>query len=291
MSDIFISYKVHNRVTAINYYKKLKDLNYNVWFDQLVPKGGVFKEHIEQNIKNTKLVICLLSKECLIDDWVIYQIRLAKKYNKKIVYITLDDTDWSKHSEYILNNRLYSNIEKINIDKLIKPKEFKHTIANIIYSTLLLTLGIFLLFKELSFFNLKLNNINGYILIGCSCALALAILNNKKINIISNLLGIIFIALIVFILPPNYISGVSINSIFFLLFYLIGYYITYSRYNILLSLLFGICYSILLSSFSLAIMIAVEYYLSFDITWITILILAGYLFFNYFKILKQQKLS
>ena len=38
MIDVFISYKVADRKTAIEYYKALKEKRLNVWFDQLIPK-------------------------------------------------------------------------------------------------------------------------------------------------------------------------------------------------------------------------------------------------------------
>lgn len=46
MNDIFISYKVHNRAKAIEYYRVLKAQGYSVWFDQFVPIGANWKSTI-----------------------------------------------------------------------------------------------------------------------------------------------------------------------------------------------------------------------------------------------------
>lgn len=291
MNDIFISYKVHNRATAIKYYKKLISLNYNVWFDQLVPKDGNFKEYIEKNIKDTKLFICLLSKECLIDDWVLYQINLAKKYNKKIVYITLDNTDWSNYSDYILNNNFYKDIDDLNIKKLIKTKKNNKTLLTIIYSLLIVTFGIILLFQKMSFFNIKLNNVNGFIIIIIGIILLLTIIKNKIIYLISSSISIMFLILIIYLFSPNYISGISINPIIYLLFLILGFYISYSKYNNILSILLGSLYSTLISSFLLALNIFVNYFFNFDISFVDIILLIGFFVYNYFNIRNQQKLS
>ncbi|MBD5391092.1 TIR domain-containing protein, partial [bacterium] len=60
MNHIFISYKVHNRKKAIEYYKILLGKHYSVWFDQLVPEGADWKETIREQIKNSNVVVCLL---------------------------------------------------------------------------------------------------------------------------------------------------------------------------------------------------------------------------------------
>ncbi len=284
MNDIFISYKVHNRATAIEYYKKLISLNYIVWFDQLVPKDGDFKEFIEKNIKDTKLVICLLSKECLIDNWVLYQINLAKKYDKKIVYIALDNTNWSNYNDYILNDNIYEDINDLNIDKLFEIKKYNKIILPIIYSLFLIVFGCILLFQNIKFFNLKLNNVNGTISIITGTILLFTIIKNKIVCIVSSCISIIFLIFIIYLFPPNYISGISINPIYYLLLINLGFYIIYSKYNNILRIVFGLFYSIFLSVFSFVLSVFVNYFFGFDISFINIIILLGYFSYNYFNI-------
>lgn len=292
MNDIFISYKVHNRRTAIEYYKTLKEREYQVWFDQLVPKGADWKETIAQEIKNSKLVICLLSEACLLDDWVLFQINTAKKYHKDIIYVALDDTDWQKHKEFKVKKEVCDNLEDIPLDKyLASEKDVKESIRGLpVLSIGLMTIfSVLCLIVGLDFFNLSLNYLYGCILVGITCLLALSFWNKRIVYLIQGLLAVGLLCITIYLVPPYYISAVSINSMFFLLFYLFAFVLRYSKINLWLALLASVFYAILITVLDAAIVIFANHFFDFDCSWISIVILVGFLGFKYWGIQNDFK--
>nr|MDE5546345.1 toll/interleukin-1 receptor domain-containing protein [Anaeroplasmataceae bacterium] len=250
MNDIFISYKVHNRRTAIEYYKSLKEREYQVWFDQLVPKGADWKKTIAQEIKDSKLVICLLSEACLLDDWVLFQINTAKKYHKDIVYVALDDTDWQEHKEYKVKKEVCRYLEDIPFDNyLLNEEDARERIRGLpVLSIGLMTIfSVLGLIAGLDFFNLSLNYLYGCILAGITCLLVFSFWNKRIVYLIQSLLAVGLLCITLYLVPPYYISAVSINSMFFLLFYLFAFVLRYSKINLWLALLASLFYAILIT--------------------------------------------
>lgn len=292
MNDIFISYKVHNRKTAIEYYKALKAQQYLVWFDQLVPRYADWKEKITEEIKESKLVICLLSRACLLDDWVLFQIETAKKYHKDIIYITLDDTNWKEHKEYLLCKEIYRSLDEIPFEKYFKKEasEKEKTLGLPVLAIGLMTiLSILALLAGVDFLNISLDYRYGCILVGITCLLVFSYLNKKVFYIIQSLLAIGLLCITLYLVPPYYISSVSINSMFFLLFYLFAMILRYSKINLWLALLASFFYAILITALDSAIVVFINHFFDYDCSWISIIILIGFLAYKYFGIRKDFK--
>ncbi|MDE6655936.1 MAG: TIR domain-containing protein, partial [Anaeroplasmataceae bacterium] len=286
---------VHNRKTAIEYYKTLKTQCYQVWFDQLVPKGADWKATIRKEIKNSKMLICLLSEACLLDDWVLFQIKTAKKYHKEILYITLDDTSWEEHKEYNVKSEVYQNLAEISLDNYFVNKDKEKEREKII-GLPLLNVGLMMIFSLLTllagglkFFNLSLDYSYGCILLGITCLLVLSYLHHRIVYIIQALLAIALLCVTMYLIPPYYISSVSINSIFFLLFYLFAFILRYSKINLWLALLASLGYTILITTLDSAIIIFVNHFLDFDCSWISIIVLVGFLGYKYWSIKNEFK--
>lgn len=287
MNDIFISYKVHNRKIAIEYYKILKTQEYQVWFDQLVPKYAHWKETIAEQIKESKLVICLLSEACLLDDWVLFQIQTAKKYHKEIFYICLDETNWQEYKEYGVGKTIYHTIEEVPLEKyfISKEQEKEKMIGLPVLSIgLMVILSCMALLAGLDFLNLSLDYRYGCVLAGITCLLVLSFLNNKIVYCIQSLIAIGLLCITLYLLPPYYINSISINSIFFLLFYLFAFILRYSKINLWLALLASVFYASLITALDSVIVIFVNHFFDFDCSWISIIILVGFLIFKYFTI-------
>ena len=87
MIDVFISYKVTDRKTAIEYYKSLKAQKINAWFDQLIPRKEKWDKHLKMKMADSKIVLCLISGNTIKDKWISNQIYFARKYHKRIIFI------------------------------------------------------------------------------------------------------------------------------------------------------------------------------------------------------------
>lgn len=295
MNDIFISYKVHNRKTAIEYYKSYKALGYNVWFDQLVPKNEDWKKTIKKQISLSKVFLCLLSKACLLDDWVLYQVQLAKKYHKEIIYVTLDDTEWKKHPEYNVPQEVYHTFADIPIKtyfdapKLAEPKmeDFGHP---------LLTLGIFgivsflVLCLGLRIYNLYVDADYGILITGVLAMLFMSYLLRKYIYIINTILGLSFLAISIFIFPAFFTSGIPINSILLIFFLTLGLSLRYSKRKWWLALILALLCALFLTAVDAAIVTLFAYFLDFDCSWVSLILFLGYIVFNYWGIKEDYKM-
>ncbi|MDE6047920.1 MAG: toll/interleukin-1 receptor domain-containing protein [Anaeroplasmataceae bacterium] len=287
MNDIFISYKVHNRRTAIEYYKALKTQDYQVWFDQLVPKNADWKETIASEIKNSKLVICLLSEACLLDDWVLFQIQTARRFHKEVLYVSLDETDWQEHKEYQVKKEVYHTIEEIPLEEFIINEETK---KEKIIGLPVLAIGLMTVFSLLAllagvdFLNLSLDYRYGCVLAGITCLLLLSYWNKKIVYFVQSGLAVGLLCITMYVVAPYYISSVSINSMFFLLFYLFAFVLRYSKINIWLALLASLFYSIFITVLDSAIIIFVNHFFDFDCSWISIIILVAFLLYKFWSI-------
>ncbi|MDE7263058.1 MAG: toll/interleukin-1 receptor domain-containing protein [Anaeroplasmataceae bacterium] len=286
MNDIFISYKVHNRKKAIEYYKILKAQNYQVWFDQLVPKGADWKQTIESQIKESTLFLCLLSKECLLDDWVFFQIQTARKYHKKIVYITLDDTLWSCHKEYGVKKESYLSLEEISLEKyFINPKKKKRSILGsmIISSIVLTSLMIWAFVFGIHIMHMSLGFQYGFVFLGIAILLFLSYWNKKIIYFIHSGLAVVLLSITMYVLPSYYLSTIPINSLVFILIYVFTFSLRYSKINLWLSLLAAIFYSLFITIVDASILIFVSQFFDYDCSWLSIIMLFGFMFFKFWN--------
>ena len=70
MHDVFISYSRRDRSRAQSVAKLLQDDNVSVWWDEEIPPGGDYQEHIQVQLENAKCVIVLWSEESVASKWV-----------------------------------------------------------------------------------------------------------------------------------------------------------------------------------------------------------------------------
>lgn len=292
MNDIFLSYKVHNRKTAIEYYKTLKALQYEVWFDQLVPKGADWRQTIKNQIKESKFFLCLLSKDCLLDDWVLFQIQTALEYHKKIVYITLDDTPWSEHKEYGVQNISYSSLEEIPLEKIFKQSKKSKTkiIGSFLINFGVLTaLTIWVFLTGIHIMHLSLDYSYGFVFLGLFLLLVLSYWNNKIIYFIQGGLAVVLLCITMYVLPPFYISSIPVNSLVVILLYVFVFSIRYSRVNIGLSLFAGVFYSLFITIVDASILIFISHFFDYDCSWLSILVLIIFILFKFWNIKKVNE--
>lgn len=287
MNDIFISYKVHNRKIAIEYYKKLLDEKYTVWFDQLVPAGADWKKTIEEQIKKSRLVICLLSKACLLDDWVLFQLKAANKYHKDVMYVTLDDTKWDEHPEYKVFKHVYDELEEVPLGKYFKSHSYVEykTLGNPLLTFGLLTIiTCWILLSGIKIMNLAIDYRYGFISLGILAILALSYINHKFVYILQSILALGLLATAMYVLPSFYISGVAVNGIIFVLLYVFTFGLRYTKINLWLGLLLSIFYAVFLTALDASIVVFIKYYFDFDCSWLSFIIIGIFLIYQFLTI-------
>lgn len=106
---VFISYSTKNTAEAEEIQKVLKDNGISYWIDKDgMHSNGSFKGILVDAIKAAKVVVFLSSKASNASQYVIKEIQLAITFDKLIVPVMLDDTDFNKDILFDL----------LNIDKL-----------------------------------------------------------------------------------------------------------------------------------------------------------------------------
>ena len=292
MNDIFISYKVHNRKKAIEYYKALRRQGYQVWFDQLVPKGADWKKTIEAQIKGSKLVICLLSRACLLDDWVLFQIKTARKYGKEILYIALDNTLWNEHKEYKVKKQVYHSLDELPLSHFFPSEENKKAQMlglPLLNLGLMTILTIFVLLAGIDFFNLSLDYTYGFILAGILGILLISYIPNWYMYFVQGALAVGLLCVSIYVIPPYYISGISVNGLFFLLFYILFIAHRYSKINLWLALLFSFLFAVFITALGASIVILTNLLFDYDSSWICIILVVGYLIYKFWGIKNDRR--
>ncbi len=293
MNDVFISYKVHNRRTAIEYYKNLKLLNFQVWFDQLVPKMADWKKTIKDQIKKSNIFICLLSKECLLDDWVLFQIQVARKAHKKIYFITLDDTDWTQNKAYKVPEKTYTSLEEVCLMLFDDKSKINLThsyqgINNFTVNFLTLAVCAFLVSSfGIHLFNLKLGLEFGLIIWGILTCIVLAYIPKKLTYILQGILAVVLLYLAIYIFPTYIVSNIPINTVFFLWFYLFGISLRFLKYSLWKSWLIALFYASFSVTVYSSLLVLFSYFWDYDCSWVSFIILISYFLYTLFHHTKE----
>ena len=126
--QIFISYSSKDRSIANTIKEKLENHGHGIWLDyKSITSGQLWKESLNKGLKNTYVMIVLVSENSSKSEWVRKETLYAtKKYNKlngfkSIIPICLDDKAWKNfkhlHAFQKLNLKNH-NINKV-LDKLI----------------------------------------------------------------------------------------------------------------------------------------------------------------------------
>ena len=286
MDEIFISYKVHNRAKAIEYYKILKNNGYQVWFDQLIPQGQNWQTTITKKIAECKCVLCLLSKQVLINNWVLTQVKIARKYHKQIIFLIIDDSDIKEFKAFKIDN-YYVDFKDINFADYYRGNyldEYKYLVKEVqkSYNHPFLIIGlytimtIFLLCYGLKILNLNLKSNYGYLLLGILGLLLLTFIPKKWIYPVNVVMGVGLFAYCLYGFDNFYISGISINAPFLLGFYIFAMLFRYSKYKLPLNILLSFFYTIFVVVIVSSLLIFFKYFFDIDISFI---VFGVYVFF------------
>lgn len=127
--DIFISYSRKDKDTVHKCVNFLKSLGLKVWCDiDGIETGDKFAAKLVNAIKSSRLVLFFSSKSSNESQWTLGEILAAKKYNKKILPVKLDNTDYNESILLILLPLQYTELHNVNNIKelhLIKKAIYK----------------------------------------------------------------------------------------------------------------------------------------------------------------------
>lgn len=294
MGEIVLSYKVHNRRQVIQYYHELKNKNLDVWFDQLIPKKACWKETIKRHIQNCDMMICFISNEVLLDDWVYEQVSWAKKYHKPIYFFLLEEISYKKFKSFKMKKIVHS-LEEIDFSQYvtsIDPMKHYHQTCKEIRTGQTIGFILIFLFSILTTYifcygiewqNLHLSAVYGYMTLGLMIYFVLTYLPFRWCYIVNGLYGVSLLCISLFIYPAYYISDISINSVFFLLFFIIGSYLRYFKWKNIIDFILDTLATIFVYASIVSVMIVFEYTLNYDISYLSIPIFILYLLYGYKK--------
>ncbi|MDE5715732.1 MAG: toll/interleukin-1 receptor domain-containing protein [Anaeroplasmataceae bacterium] len=287
MKNIFISYKVHNRKQAISYFTYLQNKGYQVWFDQLILKNHSWQDEIKEHIKNCDIVLCLLSEACLLDDWVLHQVRMAKAYHKKLMFIFLDDTPLNKFKKYKIKQRdIYQDIPSFSIEK----EEFYSLRKNVqkgmnfplFILGIMMFITIYIACYGCKIGNLFINQDYGWICLGLSFLMLLTYIPNRFVFYINSILSILLLGISYFVIAPYYVSDILINPIIYLMFFTFPMLFRFSKSKFLINLLFSFFYTILNVLLNFVVVVFFQQLFDVDLSILSVLLLFIVLLINYY---------
>lgn len=124
--DIFISYSRKDTQIVDQFVRSLTDAGYRVWIDREgIYSGDEFSGKLAEAIDSSAIVLFFSSANSKVSEWSANEISYAMKYNKTIIPIKLDDTEFEKSLE----------IRLINIDFIqYRPNQLSSTIDRLIAS-------------------------------------------------------------------------------------------------------------------------------------------------------------
>lgn len=303
MHDIFISYKVMNRENAIEYYRNLKQMNLDVWFDQLIPKGQKWNNYIRKNIINSKFFLCLISKHTVNDKWVLNQLDLARRYKKRIIFINLDQSPIAEFKKYKITEPVYHSLKEIDFSKMSEPVQkyrdylyysdvcYKKNNKPFFLIAIISLISLLTYFLGINFFNLKLSVEISYLFMGIFGMYIASLFGNKKVYIINSGISLLLLLCGMYALEPYYITDISIIPLVYLFLYFFTFLVRYSNNkSVVLSYVFSFLYALLIVLFTGSINVFFIYVFDIDVSWFNILMLVGFDIYVYFNSLNHFRL-
>ena len=309
MNDVFISYKSENRKTAIEYFKILKSQGINAWFDQLIPKNKKWDNEIKSNIIDSKLFICIISKEVVKDKkWLVNQISVARRYNKRILFVNIDNTPIKEFKKLKIKEAVYNSIEEINFQDYFKEEAIFDDyirLSDISYKKLnrpffiglvLSLLSIVTFFYGINVFNLRIEKEVSYLIMGVLAMFILSIKPKKENYFINAVIALLLLASSMYIIEPFYVTDISIIPMIYLLIYFFVFLVRYSNMkNRVLNILVSLAYSLFLIAFTSCVNIFFIYLFDLDVSLFNYVMLIGFIVSTYynaevhFKVYKEFK--
>lgn len=109
--DIFISYSNLDSDIVHLYAQKLEEEGYSVWYDvKGLYTGAHFSEEIVRAIEDSRLFIFFSSEHSNASKWTRGEILTAQKFNKNILPVRLDESDYDKSLMLVLLPLQYVNV-------------------------------------------------------------------------------------------------------------------------------------------------------------------------------------
>ncbi len=99
---VFISYSHQNRVICDSIALLLESLSLEVWYDDGLMPGDIYRKKIVNKIRAASYFIVLLSDAAIRSEWVIDEIEYAKKQHKRIIPVFLEETNLSDDLDMML---------------------------------------------------------------------------------------------------------------------------------------------------------------------------------------------
>ena len=309
MNDVFISYKSENRKTAIEYFKTLKNMGINAWFDQLIPKNKKWSKYIKQNIIASKLFICIISKDVVNDKkWLVNQISIARKYRKRILFINIDNTPLDSFKKLKIREQVFSSLEEIQIqnyfneekvvDDYIRLSDTTYRMLNkpFVIGTFILLLSIFTICYGINAFNLKIESSIGYLFSGVLLTFLLSLIPNRTCYWLVSLISVMLLFVSMYVIEPFFITDISITPLILLMLIFFTFFVRYSTLkNYILNIIVSLFYSIFLVAFTGSVNIFFIYLFNLDVSIFNFVMLIGFLIYVYmnsdphFKVYKEFK--
>ncbi len=86
----FISYSHNDHEKVYKDIMKFHDEGINIWYDDGIPTGTIWKEQIKEKIRKSKFFILFLSENAINSSWVKNEISLAQEYHIPFVTIYIE---------------------------------------------------------------------------------------------------------------------------------------------------------------------------------------------------------
>ena len=295
MNDVFISYKIENRKIAIEYYKTLKTMGINAWIDQLIPKNRKWDKEIKDNIINSKLVLCIISKDVVNDKkWLVNQIGIARKNHKRIIFINIDGTDVKLFKKLNIKEEVFNCLEDINIQNYFKEESIFDDyvrLSDITYrklnkpfliSCLISILCIITFFYGIDLFNLRIDNSISYLFIGVLGMFGLSLIPYKNTYFVNGFISVVLLTISMYVIPKFVITDISIIPLIFLMVYYFVFFVRYSNLkSYALNILVSLFYSLFLVAFTGSVNIFFIYLFDLDVSIFNYVMLIGFIIYNY----------
>ena len=288
MIDVFISYKVADRKTAIEYYKALKEKRLNVWFDQLIPKHDKWDKHLKDKMVDSKIVLCLISQNTIKDKWISSQIAFARKYNKRIIFINLDNTKPELFKSLKIKEAIYSSLEEANIEEHFREYSvyndylylsdiaYKKNNKPFLMAGIISILAIITFFYGINIFNIHINNQISYTFIGILLMFVLSFIPSKKVYLLNGVISVGLLTFAMYAIEPFYITDISVVPLIYMLVFFFTFLVRYSNLkNYFLNFITSLLYAGVLVAFTGRVNIFFIYIFNLDVS-----------LFNYFMLIE-----
>ncbi len=129
--DVFISYSRHDTNVVNQFVDRLEREGFSVWIDRDgIESGDAFKRIILQAIKNSAVVLFFSSQHSNQSSWTAKEIGVAVKYQKTVIPILLDGSNFNEEVEFDLINLDFidyqdASLRGMMMDRLVKSLKAK----------------------------------------------------------------------------------------------------------------------------------------------------------------------